>query len=375
MNKNIELSQELRELLEYVQSLFSKEVWVVGGCVRDIVMNNTPKDYDFCTKCTPEEIKGQLKGKHKAILIGEKHGTIMFHAKGKEIEITTLRKEIYTKQDGRKPIVSYDGVTIEQDLSRRDYTINSMCINCTNFKLTDPYNGREDIKNGLIKCVGIAKHRFKEDPLRILRGIRFAARYGFEFEKVTLARIKDMSYSLLRISKERWVMELDKILLDKNVYLGLKMLWECNIFKFIIPELQLQWKYDQNSRYHNLELWEHTTKVVESAQKAGEPIEMLWSCLLHDIGKPATRTDKEILVPTPSGPVGYLNKKTIKSNYVFHELVGGEIAYKICTYLKFSKDRTTFIVDMIRHHLEKDCPLKIYDDQHKSKLAGELDKK
>ncbi len=367
----MKLIEETKEFLEYIQSLFDKEIYAVGGCVRDLIMGNRPKDYDFCTSLLPDEIESQLKGIHKTYGMGKRFGTIIFKAKGQEIEITTFRKsEKYGKS--RKPEVEF-GTDLLEDLKRRDYTINSICISCTNFKLIDPFNGQLDIENKIIRTVGHARHRFREDPLRLIRGIRFASRFGFEIEEITKKRMKDMAYSLLRISKERWVSELDKILLDKNVYNGLKMLWKLEIFKFIIPELQLQWEYDQNSRYHNLELWDHTAHVVESAQKAGEPIEMLYAATFHDIAKPFVRTNKEIKKEINHPTQGKVIIPSTKSNYVFHELVGAEIAYKICTYLKFSKKRTEYVVNMIRTHLESDCPLKKYDDMHKSKLAGELD--
>ena len=369
----MELKEKTKKILEYTQSLFNKEIYLVGGATRDLIMGNECKDWDFCSEMSTDEVKEQIKGKHKAYCIGEKFGTIGFNfeldGERIEVEITQFREEEYATKS-RKPKCTF-GTDLMKDLSRRDFTINAMALSCRDFKLIDPYNGQEDIKNKVLKCVGIAKHRFKEDPLRILRGIRFATRYNFVFEEITRKRLIDQSFSLLRISKERWVMELDRILLDKNVYLGLKTLWSFGIFKFIIPELQLQWEYDQNSRYHNLQLWDHTANVVKSARDAEEPIEMLWACLLHDVGKPFTRTDKEKYIPTG---IGY-HMPITKSNYVFHELVGSEMADKICNYLKFSNDRKEFIVDMIRNHLEKDCPLKKYDDAHKSKLAGELDKK
>ena len=147
-------------------------------------------------------------------------------------------------------------------------------------------------QDGVIQTIGSPRTRFKEDPIRILKIIKYATTRNLGIENLTLRRIKDMGYSLQRVSKEELVQELNKILQSDNVYKGLKMLWEYRIFNFIIPELAIQWNYDQNSQYHDLQLWEHTAKVVESARQAGEPINILWGCLLHDSGKPFVRTDK-----------------------------------------------------------------------------------
>jgi len=238
--------------------------------------------------------------------------------------------------------------------------------------LVDPFGGEKDLKDKIIRAVGSPKLRFREDPLRILRAIRFATTLELNIEELTLEKIKQMSFSLMRISRERWTEEFNKILQSDNVLTGLKLLWETRVFNFTIPELAIQWEYDQNSRFHNLELWEHTANVVKSAQQAGEPIEMLWAALFHDIGKPATRTDKVVLAENLKNNVGY-KAGDIKSNYIMHERVGAEIALRLCQYLKFSNKMTSEIYDLIKNHLLDVCPLRVYDNMHKSKLAEELD--
>jgi putative nucleotidyltransferase with HDIG domain len=362
----MELTKEQREIITYVQSLFDKPVYLVGGACRNILLDKPIKDYDFCSEMTSDEIKEAIKGKHKAYCIGEKFGTIGFRCLNQDIEITTFREEEYATKS-RKPNVTF-GTDLLTDLSRRDFTINSLALNARTFELIDPFNGQKDIEDGIVRAVGSPKLRFNEDPLRILRCIRFATVLGFEIEELTLKKLKQMNYTLMRISKERWVEEFNKILQSFKVFDGLKLLWETRVFNFTIPELALQWGYDQNSRYHNLELWEHTANVVKSAQEAGEPIEMLWAALFHDIGKPATRTDKDV----PEDKWKSYGRKH-KSNYIMHEKVGAEIASRLCAYLKFSNKMTIAIYELIRNHLKDESPLRVYDNMHKSALAGELD--
>ena len=154
---------------------------------------------------------------------------------------------------------------------------------------------------------------------------------------------------ILDISKERWVQELDKILLCENVGIGLKRLWEVGLFKYIIPELQLQKDYKQNSQYHNYNLDEHTIKVVEAIRKDTDDLNLLWAGLLHDIAKPFLRTE---------------NKKGY-SNYIKHEILGADMVKRISTHLKFSNERTEKIIELVRHHLEDDCILRKYDNEGK----------
>jgi tRNA nucleotidyltransferase (CCA-adding enzyme) len=232
--------------------------------------------------------------------------------------------------------------------------------------IIDPFRGVEDIQNRIIRCPVSAKKSFDQDPLRILRGIRFATTLGFEIEEHTLKKLVEQSHSLMRISRERWVEEFNKILQSDNVFNGLKMLWGYRIFNFTIPELAIQWNYDQNSRYHDLQLWEHTTRVVEEAQKGGESLNMLWAALLHDIGKCYTRTDKRVIREVGNDGFIYTNK----SNYIMHERVGAEIAFRILTYMKFSNKDIKEICDLIRHHLEDESPLRKYDNMHKKEIQN-----
>lgn len=239
MNTKKLLSEKQIQSLTYVQSLFNKPIYLVGGAVRDIVIGIEPKDYDYCSELTTEEVKEQLKGKHRTYLIGERHGTVGFKVGDEMIEITTFRTESYNT-GSRQPKVEFVK-SITEDLSRRDFTINAMAIRCDNYKLIDPFNGLFDINSKTLRAVGDSKIRFKEDPLRILRAIRIASKYSLLIEEKTTDRVVKMANKLLEISKERWVDEINKILLldGSNLENGLLFLFECGVFRYIIPELQL----------------------------------------------------------------------------------------------------------------------------------------
>lgn len=336
-------------LLDYVQSLFDKPVYLVGGAVRDIMLGIIPKDFDLCSALTSKEVKDQLKGKHRAYLIGEKHGTIGFKVEDEMIEITTFRTESY-QEGSRQPKVEFV-TSLSEDLSRRDFTINAMAIRCDNFRLIDPFNGNIDLKAGILQTVGNSKIRFKEDPLRILRAVRIASKYYLQIEEKTADRLSKMAYKLLEISKERWVQEFDKILSlnGPNLEVGLYRLWEFGIFKYTIPELHLQYNYEQNSRYHDFTLQNHTINVVvETPPK----LNLRWAALLHDIAKPFVRTEN---------PNGY-------SNYINHEILGADMVERIARHLKFSNERREYVVDLTKNHLKDDCELREYDNKHKLKV-------
>jgi len=338
----------MKKLLDHVTEMMKPySVFLVGGAVRDYILGNEPKDFDFCTDAEPDEIERLVKESGKrAYLTGKRFGTIGCKVDRQMIEITTFRTEEYEEQN-RKPEVEYVK-NLHQDLSRRDFTINAMAIRLLKGKLKviDNFGGQDDLKIGIIRAVGYPKQRFKEDPLRILRAIRFACRFDFEIEENTLKKMQKMAIHILDISKERWVMELDKILLSDNVDKGLKLLWTTNLFRFMIPELHLQLGYKQNSQYHKLNLDEHTTRVVKATPK---DINLRWSALLHDIAKPFVRTE---------------NVKG-HSNYIGHADLGADMVNRIATHLKWSNERHKEVAALVKNHLNDDCPLRKYDNESK----------
>lgn len=331
-------------MLEQVREIV-QPVYMVGGSVRDIYLNRIPGDFDFTTPLKPDEIEQAIRNAgRKPYLVGKRFGTIGVKIDGQMIEITTFRAEKY-EMGSRKPHVEFVK-NLTSDLSRRDFTINAMAIRDKG-NLIDPFGGLKDIQNRTIRAVGSARTRFKEDPLRMLRASRFASQLGFGIEETTLKRMTDMSHKILEVSKERWMIELDKLLLGDYTFTGCHYLMESRLLNFMIPELALQKNYDQNSRYHDLSLWEHTMGVVKVVPK---DINMRWAALLHDIAKPFVRVDK----------VG-------RSVYAKHDILGEEIVERLARHLKWSNERRNAVKELVRNHLEDDSPLRGYDNMYKNK--------
>lgn len=318
-------------------------LYEVGGSVRDHLLGKEPSDYDFCTPKTPDEIEQAVRDfGRRPYLIGKRFGTVGLKVEGRIVEITTFRSEKYP-EGSRKPDVEFVQ-DIAQDLARRDFTINAMASR--GGKIIDPFKGKEDLQNGLIRAVGTPSHRFKEDPLRLLRAIRFAAQLGFEVEDLTKRVITKLSYKVLKVSKERWIMEMDKLLIAPHAEEGLRLLEETRLLNFILPELAIQVGYDQDSPYHTHTLWRHTVKVVAAVPPSKK---LRWAALLHDIGKPF---------------VAKKNKRGY-TNYVHHERVGAEMVERIGRYLRWSKDRIEKVSEIILNHLNEDSALREADNSAK----------
>lgn len=331
------MNEQAIKIYNELQNIVDQPLYLVGGSIRDLIRGVEPKDYDFAVPITPEKIEARviLSGK-KAYTVGKRFGTIGVKIQEQLVEVTTFRSETYS--GSRKPKVEY--VTdIIQDLSRRDFTINA--IASREGKLIDPFKGVDDINNKVIRAVGNPRERFREDPLRMLRAIRFATSFGYIIEENTMKKLVEQSYKILGISKERWMQELDKILLSDNVLYGLTLLRISRLLNFMIPEIALQFGYDQNSPHHKLNLWEHTCMVVNSVPK---DINMRWAALLHDIGKPFTREEK------PG-----------RSTYIKHDLLGAEMVERLARHLKWSNERREAVKELVFSHMADDSALREFD--------------
>lgn len=278
-NFKMNIPEDAKEIIKLFEAS-GYEAFAVGGCVRDAMFGRDPHDYDICTNATPDQMKAVFaKSGHNTYDTGLQHGTISILGNDREIyEATTYRIDgEYT--DGRHP----DGVQfvtdVTQDLARRDFTINAMCYN-DSVGLVDPFDGAEDLKKGLIRCVGDPNKRFQEDGLRIMRAIRFAATYGFEIEPETKKAIHDNKHLLQNVSAERKTVEFVKTITHAKSDLLLEY---GDVFAEFIPEIKPMIGFDQKNPWHRYDIWEHTAKAVELSPN--DPTIRL-SAFFHDIGKP-----------------------------------------------------------------------------------------
>lgn len=333
-------------LLIHTLQRHGHKAYVVGGCVRDSLLNKEPHDWDLCTSATPEEMLKILKKGTKlinnndsfevetAILTGEKYGTITFVVNGEHYEITTFRKEL-GYSDGRHPDEIKFTNDIEEDLSRRDFTINAMAYNDEE-GLIDPFGGLNDLKNKKISCVGKAEDRFNEDSLRILRAIRFATKYGFYIEKDTSKAIKKLAHNLDSISKERLRDELCKMII--NPYFPVVITSYKDVLAEIIPEFKDSFGFEQHNPYHCYDVFEHTLQALHYNNHfncQSDAITRL-TILFHDIGKPSSVTwDEE-------------NPEIM--HFYGHGEKSAEITNEIMRRLKFDNETRKAVVELVKYH-------------------------
>ncbi len=255
------------------------EAWFVGGCVRDGLLGLAPKDWDICTDARPEEMAEAFAGWH-VVETGLKHGTLTVMLRHRPYEVTTFRLDgAYT--DHRHPDTVTFTADLAEDLRRRDFTVNAMAWHPEK-GLADLFGGREDLEKRLIRCVGDPGERFGEDALRILRGLRFAACYGFSVEPGTASAMRAMAGDVEMVAGERVRVETEKLLCGRDAARILRDF--AGVVTDVFPPLRPMVGFDQRSPWHRYDVWEHTVRAVEAA--APEPL-LRWTMLLHDAGKPA----------------------------------------------------------------------------------------
>lgn len=305
---------------------YGYEAYVVGGCVRDSLLGRSPKDWDVCTNALPEEVLRVFRRFH-VIKTGLQHGTVTVMVSHQPVEVTTFRIDgAYT--DNRHPDSVNFVSRVEEDLARRDFTINAMAYNPTR-GLVDAFGGQEDLCAGIIRCVGEPDARFNEDGLRILRALRFAARYNFGIETETAFSIHRNRHLLENVSVERIFAELKGILVGEGV-LGMMQAFP-DVFAIIIPELAPTIGFDQHNPHHCYDVWTHTAHAVQ-AGPADEVLRL--ALLLHDIAKPATFSQGE------DG----------KGHFYDHGKVGADMARDILLHLKSDTATLQNVVTLVREH-------------------------
>ena len=303
---------------------------LVGGSVRDLLLGKTPSDLDLVTTATPEKVLELFPG---STLVGASFGVALLKIDGFSFECASARKErVY--MDGRHPEkVSYT-TDLAVDSERRDFTINAMMCDPDSGEVFDWHNGVEDLKTGIVRTVGDPDRRFSEDYLRMLRAVRFAAKYGFEIETETAAAIRRHAPKAANISVERINDEVSTILTNPHPERGLELLETLGLLQYILPEVAALRGVTQPVEFHpEGDVFDHT-KLMLAHIMPGDKL-LAWSVLLHDIGKPLTRS------VDPDGRIRFFN----------HEAVGEKIAGKILTELRFSNDEIASITHAIANHM------------------------
>lgn len=326
MKFNINIPNNANALIHLLQS-YGHSAYVVGGCVRDSILGRVPHDWDICTSATPNEMLEIFKDK-RVIETGLQHGTITVVIDGESYEVTTFRID-GDYSDNRRPDSVTFTTSLEEDLSRRDFTINAMAYNDEE-GLIDPFGGIEDIKCQKINCVGCAKHRFEEDALRILRAIRFATQLEFSIMPETDWQIHQQYKSLKNISKERINSEFCKIAATNDFCVEL-LLYQ-DVFGLFIPELIDTIGFNQNNPYHDYDVFKHTIHAIENCDST-DLITRL-AVFFHDFGKPHCYQDGEDGIRHFKG----------------HGKVGCDIADYILLRLKFDNKTRRDVTELVYYH-------------------------
>jgi poly(A) polymerase len=313
-----------------------KQLYMVGGTVRDVLLHRgQSSDADLATDARPEEIKRLVAPTRPTavVLVGERFGTVRLLYDENIIEITTFRSEQYNPES-RKPEVCF-GDSLEDDLARRDFTINALARDPLDGKIIDLYHGRQDLEAHLIRAVGDEPDkRFEEDPLRLLRAVRFAAQLDFTIEPVTYAAIARQASTLQKISRERIRDEMNKLLLSSHPAKGIDLLVELGLMEWIIPEVIELRGVSQRPKpgvSASKDVYAHVLRVVE--RSSSRPVAR-WSALLHDIAKPRTKTVEDN-----------------KVHFFGHEDVGAYMARDILKRLHFDRDFIQRVSLVVRLHM------------------------
>ena len=305
--------------------LHGYEAFAVGGCVRDSILARRPEDWDITTSAKPEEIKKLFR---RTVDTGIEHGTVTVLIGKDSFEVTTYRVD-GAYEDGRHPKEVRFTSRLEEDLQRRDFTINAMAYN-DEVRLVDVFGGMQDLNHHLIRCVGDPRERFSEDALRILRAVRFSAQLNFPIEPETAEAIKELAPTLEKISAERIQAELVKLLVSPHPE-RIRDAYELGITKVILPEWDAMAGVEQNTPHHRYDVAEHTIRAMKYVKR--DKILRL-TMLFHDIGKPSTKTTDE------NG----------RDHFKGHALVSEEIARKVLRRLKFDNETVKKVTRLVCYH-------------------------
>ena len=336
---NLPIQNHIIELICIIREKYC--VLVAGGAVRDHLLGKEAKDIDLCTEATPDELIQLLESKGIEVKhVGQNFGVVLAILRNgndeyEEVEIATFRID-GDYSDGRRP----DSVAFirnpAEDAARRDLTINGLFYDPSDHTVIDYVGGIDDMNNKVLRFIGIAPERIKEDKLRMLRYVRFLLKTGFFPDEESINAMREYAKSITTVSAERIKDELDKIFKTGPVSKALRLLKEFGLLEHILPEVDSLSECDQGAPYHmEGDVFKHTCMVADGLL-ANSSDELRWAAVLHDIGKPATRKETD----------------TCKVNFIGHDSVGAEMADKICRRLKFSNEEKEKIVWLIKNHMQ-----------------------
>lgn len=323
-----------RRIVDVLRS-HGKQAYLVGGCVRDLLLGGTPKDYDVATDAPPEEV---LRLFPKAQKVGAHFGVVLVREDDDEVEIATFRSD-HSYSDGRRP----DRVEFEtdprQDVLRRDFTINALLLDPETGRVLDYVNGQEDLRRGVIRAIGVPEQRFAEDHLRMLRAVRLSARLGFAIDPPTMEAMRRQHELIRKVSPERVRDELTRILIEGGARRGFELLSESDLLVGILPEVAAMRGVQQPPQYHpEGDVWVHTLIMLELMERP--TITLALGVLLHDVGKPPT-----------------FRVAPDRIRFDGHDEVGAKMAAGILSRLRYSSDEIRQVEELVRHHLRfKDAP-------------------
>jgi tRNA nucleotidyltransferase (CCA-adding enzyme) len=329
----VKLDKDVVEILNKFEKNKFK-AYIVGGAVRDYLLGYDINDYDIATDAKPEEVTEIFE---KVIPTGVKYGTVTLVYNNKNYEITTFRKD-FDYINNRKPDKVVYSEDIDEDIKRRDFTINSLYCDSKG-RIRDKYSGVKDIKSKIIRTIGNPDERFKEDALRMIRAVRFMATLGFKIEEKTKNSIVKNHQLIENVSAERIKTEFDRILLSNNPGEGIRTLTDTNLMKYIIPELYKTVDFDQHSKYHDKNVYDHTIAVVENIEPK---LDLRLAALLHDISKPESFTLDEEL----------------EGHFKGHHIKSADKSVEILKRLRYDNKTIENVRVLIRYHYLKDISIK-----------------
>jgi poly(A) polymerase len=310
------------------------QAFLVGGCVRDLLLGREPTDYDVATNALPERV---LQLFPQSLAVGAKFGVVMVLGTSGKVEVATFRRDV-SYSDGRHPDQVDFTASAEQDVSRRDFTINGLLMRHYSGEVLDFVGGQADLDAHIIRSIGDAERRFTEDKLRMLRAVRFAARFGYTIEPKTFAAIRLHAAEIHSVSTERIREELSKLLTEGASRRGFELLDETGLLQQVLPEIFALKGVPQPPEYHpEGDVWIHTLLMLASLP-AGAPRTLAWGVLLHDVGKPITFR-----------PVSVTGDRI---RFDGHVDVGVRMAAEICKRLKFSNEDSEQIQALVANHMK-----------------------